>query len=329
MTTRKRDEQRQVRKACNRLGLLLLVMVASAFAASTIAMVVLMLTGHWDLAGENMGLSEVMYQFYNGFVYLFYLAVPGVLYFVVARKPLDAQVSFGKAKPSTFFLTLFLGVGVCLMANYPANWAVNLIDAMGLQGAIPTPPAPTEPFAQALYVLSIAVLPALVEELIFRGAVLGGLRKYGDGFAVVASAFLFAVFHGNLPQAIFAFICGLVMGFAVVRTGSIWAGVAIHAVNNAYAAIATLMTDPVTGEFVSNAANIAFSVFLYGMMAIAVILLVVLLIKKRDFFRLGKPEGLSIGGGAKFGALMSNPCVLIFLGYCVFSAASVMLGWLG
>jgi hypothetical protein len=58
------------------------------------------------------------------------------------------------------------------------------------------------------------------------------LRKYGNVFAIIASALVFGIFHGTPTQIPFAFLCGLFLGYAVIATDSIWTGVIIHAVVN-------------------------------------------------------------------------------------------------
>ena len=68
--------------------------------------------------------------------------------------------------------------------------------------------------------------------MIFRGYKLGAFREHGDGLAVVLSAVLFGLFHGNVLQVPFAFILGLALGFLVVLTDSIWPAVLLHFVNN-------------------------------------------------------------------------------------------------
>ncbi len=77
------------------------------------------------------------------------------------------------------------------------------------------------------------VLPAICEELIFRGIILTGLRKQmKDVFAILLSALMFAIMHGSLQQFIYPFIMGLVFGFIAVRTGSVISSMIIHGVSN-------------------------------------------------------------------------------------------------
>lgn len=91
-------------------------------------------------------------------------------------------------------------------------------------------------------VLLVAVLPALCEELVYRGFILSGLRGRGGGAAtaraVVLSAVLFALFHVFPEKWVTTFPVGLVLAYVCVRTGSLWPGVVIHGLNNASAVLA-------------------------------------------------------------------------------------------
>lgn len=71
----------------------------------------------------------------------------------------------------------------------------------------------------------------VVEELIFRGLLLRLLEPWGKRFAIVASALLFGLFHGNLVQIPYAFLVGLVLGVVTMEYSIGWAMV-LHMVNN-------------------------------------------------------------------------------------------------
>ena len=83
-------------------------------------------------------------------------------------------------------------------------------------------------FSMFLYA---SVVAPISEELIFRGYVLRSLRPYGKRFAIVASALLFGLFHGNLLQTPYAILMGLVLGYVAVEYSVFWA-IALHTFNN-------------------------------------------------------------------------------------------------
>jgi sodium transport system permease protein len=79
----------------------------------------------------------------------------------------------------------------------------------------------------------LAVLPAICEELTFRGFVLSGFRHVGHKWwAIALSAIAFGGVHMFLPQKIVAAAVGMVIGYLAVQTGSLWPGVVFHAIHN-------------------------------------------------------------------------------------------------
>ena len=89
--------------------------------------------------------------------------------------------------------------------------------------------------------LAICIFAPLVEELIFRGAVLKALLEgmHNNWAAIVLSAALFALVHFNPVQMPHAFCLGLLLGWMYYRTGSVIPGIAVHWVNNTVAYVVT------------------------------------------------------------------------------------------
>ena len=86
-------------------------------------------------------------------------------------------------------------------------------------------------------VLSV-LLPAVAEEAIFRKEILGRLLGAGERPALLASAVLFALLHGDAAQAASALAAGLVLGLVALRWGAGWAA-AVHLANNLLALLGT------------------------------------------------------------------------------------------
>jgi sodium transport system permease protein len=83
------------------------------------------------------------------------------------------------------------------------------------------------------HLLMLGVLPAVCEELVFRGFVLTGLRRrFRPVTAVLISSFLFAVAHMNVFQLLPTFVLGVVLGTLVVRSGSVLPGMVFHLLHN-------------------------------------------------------------------------------------------------
>lgn len=94
-----------------------------------------------------------------------------------------------------------------------------------------------------LQLVATAVLPAILEELLFRGVFLSQFLKYGKTFAIVMSSFLFASVHGSIQQMMYSFVFGLIFGYIAVKSGSLTAGMIIHFLNNAYGCVADYLQE--------------------------------------------------------------------------------------
>jgi membrane protease YdiL (CAAX protease family) len=77
-----------------------------------------------------------------------------------------------------------------------------------------------------------ALLTPLGEELLFRGVLVNALGRYGAWVAVLVSSAVFALAHGVNYLLVVSFTVGVIAALLLRRTGSIWPGVALHAVNN-------------------------------------------------------------------------------------------------
>lgn len=147
---------------------------------------------------------------------------------VTRLKTKDLRIMLPAPWSPGFCLPVFLGV-----ANL-ANLAGALINR--LTGS----PATSEMLPSGgpellMQFLALCVMPAIAEELLFRGAFQGLMRPCGSAAAIFAPALLFGVLHLNLAQGLTAFACGVFLGWLAERSGSILPGMLLHLVNNTLA----------------------------------------------------------------------------------------------
>ncbi|MCL2492688.1 MAG: CPBP family intramembrane metalloprotease [Clostridiales bacterium] len=150
----------------------------------------------------------------------------------------------------------------------------------------------------------IAVGPVF-EELVFRGALLGGLRRYGENFAIILSSLMFGFFHMVVLQIPFAFFIGLLLGYVASRY-SLRASIALHMAVNALSTLLTML--PSSGA-ASTAGGLA-------MLACTVIFIVWLILKRRSF-TLRVRAGAAYYDGTYRAAFSSIPLwiYLVLLGF--------------
>ena len=151
-----------------------------------------------------------------------------------------------------------------------------LLNAMGLSAMAALEAASITATGVSMF-LYASILGPVAEELLFRGVLLRQLAPWGKQTAIVISAVLFGVFHGNIIQIPFAFLVGLVLGYVTMEYSVIWA-ILLHIINNM-----------VLGDFFTRlTANLPEEVsggILYGILAVAAVAAVILMICNRKTLR--------------------------------------------
>ncbi len=143
------------------------------------------------------------------------------------------KVSFKKANIKTILLSIFVGI-ICVLGFI---WLIEgcfgkLFDLMK-----PDTNSLELPLTNVgwLFVnlLLLGVVPAICEELLFRGVIFGGLRKsYSSTTSILLTGLLFAMMHQNIMQFIYPFILGCVLSAVMDKTHNILYPILIHMFNN-------------------------------------------------------------------------------------------------
>lgn len=103
-----------------------------------------------------------------------------------------------------------------------------------------------------LNLLYMAVLPAVVEEYLFRGVLFQGFRSCGLFKTAVMTSLMFALAHGNLNQFLYAFAIGLFLAYLVEASGSVYAAMLAHMFLNS-ATVALVYLERVLPENITSA----------------------------------------------------------------------------
>ncbi len=171
--------------------------------------------------------------------YLVSFMIPAFLFMLLSRKeghePMRLAVMLTPETP----LVIIAAIGTILGSAYINSVMVSFVDFSPLYD---TDPIDT-PIKILMAFISTAVVPAVCEEFLYRGCVLSNLLPYGKTTAIIGSALLFALMHGNFAQFFYTFIAGLVLGAVYIETGSIWAPTFIHLFNNFYSVIQQVIYD--------------------------------------------------------------------------------------
>ena len=90
-----------------------------------------------------------------------------------------------------------------------------------------------------VWFLSTLILPPLTEEIIFRGLLLGYLKKTGIPFlaANLIQAVCFGIYHQNLAQGIYTALLGFLLGYLAQRYGTLIAPMFLHFLYNLFGTV--------------------------------------------------------------------------------------------
>ncbi|MBM4364793.1 MAG: CPBP family intramembrane metalloprotease [Deltaproteobacteria bacterium] len=120
-------------------------------------------------------------------------------------------------------LALTVGQLQALLLDSPSGLLAGLLD-------------PTTPIA--LTMLCLAILPAICEELLFRGAFLGLWKRPASPWsAVLATSLAFGALHASIFRLAPTAALGVVLGALALRSRSVVPGIAAHGINNGIAVL--------------------------------------------------------------------------------------------
>jgi sodium transport system permease protein len=174
--------------------------------------------------------------------------LPTGLYARILRCDWRATFSLGSPRALGWVAALLLGVGAAGLS----------LDLLGLQRswfgeltaderqALAARMGEILTLSLPVILLLMAALPALVEELCFRGFVISGLRREGGLISTITvSSLLFALVHLDPGRLLPQFVVGVWLALLVIRTGSIWTAMVAHALHNGL--LVTLQHQALTG----------------------------------------------------------------------------------
>ena len=83
-----------------------------------------------------------------------------------------------------------------------------------------------------LRIISVGILPAIFEELLFRKFVIDRTIRHGEFISCAISGIMFGLWHGNFQQFFFTFFVGVMFAFVYIRTGNVIYTMIMHASMN-------------------------------------------------------------------------------------------------
>ena len=271
------EEKKEVKRAALAIGLAFLFLMLISKLSNEIAAFLFLGAGKNTEQAYRLLNDPAVSQIRQILFSVIVFSIPFIVVFKLFRYRISDLVSF-KMPEKGIKLPLFLmGVGFCAFSNILSNLSSYLFDDIGVEYSVNFGEEPQGIYGFILTVLATAAVPALMEEFACRGIMLGALKKYGEGFALVTSAVMFGIMHGNFEQMPFAFLVGLVLGFVAIKSDSLLIVMAIHAFNNFIPIVYTHILNGTSAVF----QNASYCIFLIACMLLG--LFGVILFTKRGY----------------------------------------------
>ena len=171
--------------------------------------------------------------------------------------------------------------------------------------------------------VSLSIFAPIFEEIIFRSAVYRHTEIMGQSFAVVFSAIVFALMHGNLEQLPYTFVMGLGFAYLFAKTRSLLIPMLLHFLTNTTTVIFTSIigttdTDDISAilinrDFAAVIPTVLYSLIIYGIIIAAIVLGIIELV--RAIRRRERLMGsiFPISGAKKTAVFLTAPVTIITL----------------
>lgn len=206
------------------------------------------------LLGEGT-LLDITCGFFECGIYLVSFALPMNIFNKMnknAIREIYEPVESEKMPTKIVFFAVCFTLGATIFASYINYYAVNFFwDYSKFTTENLWSVELERPHQMMIYFAYSAIVPAVVEEYFFRETICKSLTIYGKKTAILASATLFALMHGNIEQILYAFVGGVLLAWIYVETKNIVIPIFVHFLNNGISAFGDILK-AIYGQSVSD-----------------------------------------------------------------------------
>lgn len=301
------DEIKQYKKSFSHMGLSLFVMVLVVMVVQSLLAVIAAFIA-------PIILTQIWFSLLLVFISMHIVAFS--VFFLMMRPAKPGPVREKKKMSIRDFIVVFL---ICMAATYLFNMVslgINYLIGLIKQSPVVNPLESVVGGNLVLQILILSVSAPIVEEIIFRKLLLDRLRPFGDRTAIWVSALAFALFHGNLSQALYAMALGMIFAYVVIRTNDIRYSIALHIIINLLGS--TVM--PLLAGSALQPLIIVAALLVWGFLISGIILFV------KNIKRIVLTPGeITLDRSVRFKTIYLNAGMILYFISCVLMFASALL----
>ena len=159
------------------------------------------------------------------------LSIFGVILYTRLHKKIKLDFNAKNFEVKHVVFIILLSVGMFLGVGF-INLKINqTLVGWGVKSS--SPAIVVENVWQFLFfTISLAILPAIFEEIFFRGILLNSFGKNNTFLSVLIVSLCFALYHCNLTQFAYQFIYGVAFSFVAITCKSVLPCIISHFLNN-------------------------------------------------------------------------------------------------
>ncbi len=186
-------------------------------------------------------------------------------------------------------------------------------------------PVPQNVFQLFIGIFVVALTPAICEEFMHRGLFLSAYERRGSYRAIIITAVFFGLFHFDITNLLGPVFLGLVIGYYVIRTNSIFAGILAHLLNNTIAQLLQYFTRDTSGQGNGNrlVSQDMFYLILVGLLAIIILFVIMVLFNLSTKRKAQIMPPLASLGQDVISVFTHWPVVIVIITYIIMACLSL------
>ena len=177
--------------------------------------------------------TDSEHYYLSSFIGEFLMIIPiavGIIPLILRKR--TSEISFKGFSPKLLVFAALIPIASQPFINLfitPINAVTEFLFDTGADTSLPAAASVGE---MIFKLLTLLVLAPILEEILCRGILMQYLKRYGLAVSLIVSSLCFALLHFDPTSLVVIFFVGMLLGMIKVSTGSLWASIIAHSVNN-------------------------------------------------------------------------------------------------
>ena len=185
--------------------------------------------------------SASFYYMFGSVYEILYIGLPALLIILYYNKDRVAFLRLNPMKGSEILLTVLIGLGV-YVANMFLTEANYVAATLFSDITLPTTPEINGVADKIFFIIQLAIVAPVLEELLMRGVIMRGLEGKSKWFAIIITGVFFGMLHLSYYTIVPKILAGILLCYVVFTTNSLYAGIIVHLINNALSGLLELIS---------------------------------------------------------------------------------------